>query len=347
VGTVPGGRGRAGSGVSHELLLEWASERGRGSWATFREAHDWLFNAGRQEGWRTAPARTANSLATLGHIEIDWINGLWAASRPALTILPSAGGHGLLTGGRTRALLSALEQETAPEITMDIYTARHAQTDAPDAIFLACRSERDIEELAARLGITYAFSLSERLSSLLPPLDSYLAISQSTPAPKGFGVERFNATNLRWAAAASDASPGLYRYQRYGHYDFRFLTTDHHHHALEMNTGIYAELSRIGRRVLRYEPEATNGTLVVPAAAPLPILHARAAVLCSGLLPAFDRTERTRRFVNVPRETARRIAHALDQELDELDVTKKHYRRQSSKPVTRARLAGGRRGRRT
>jgi hypothetical protein len=115
-----------------------------------------------------------------------------------------------------------------------------------------------------------------------------------------------------------------------------------------MNTGIYAELSRIGRRVLRYEPEATNGTLVVPAAAPLPILHARAAVLCSGLLPAFDRAERTRRFVNVPRETVRRIAHALDQELDEVDVTQMHYRRQSSKPTTtRGRLAGGRRGRRT
>jgi hypothetical protein len=333
MGAVPGSRRRTGAGVSYELLLEWASERGRGSWAMFREAHDWLFNAGRLEGERTPPARTANSLATLGHIEIDWINGLWAAAQPALTILPSAGGHGLLTGGRTRALLSALEQETAPEITMDIYLARHTQADAPDAIFLACRSERDIEELAARLGIAYAFSLSERLSSLLPPLGSYLAISRSTPAPRGFGVERFSAAALQWIAATSDGQPGLYRYQRYGHYDFRFLTADHHYHALEMNTGIYAELSRAGRRVIRYEPEATNGTLLVPAAAPLPILHARAAVLCSGLLPTFDRAERTRRFLNVPRETARRIAHALDQELDESEVGIKYHRRRSSKPV--------------
>ena len=35
--------------MKYELLLHWASERGAGTWAEFRDAHDWLFNTGEPE----------------------------------------------------------------------------------------------------------------------------------------------------------------------------------------------------------------------------------------------------------------------------------------------------------
>jgi hypothetical protein len=47
----------------------------------------------------------------------------------------------------------------------------------------------------------------------------------------------------------------------------------------------------------------------------LPWLQARSAALCSGLTPWLERGSWTRRFVNVPREVADRIAQSLEQEL--------------------------------
>lgn len=298
--------------MRHDLLLEWASERSGGSWQQFRDAHEWLFADLPPRGWRPTPSWSARTLTTLGHIEIDWQAAKWMASAPVLTLLPSAGAHALLTGGRTRALRDRLNPAIWDEAS-DVYLVEHEQRNAPTALLVAGEDETAIEALAARLGIAYEVSVSDRLSRLLPGLDSYLALSRSTPAAAGYGVERFDVERLEWATCESDREPAFYRYDVVGRPAFRLLDSDGAVYDLDLATGIYAALARWGENELRYQPDSVNGTLVVPFGAPLPSLQARTAALCSGLAPASIAGALC--YWNVPRQIADRITRSLDQTL--------------------------------
>lgn len=298
--------------MSHDLLLEWASERGDGSWQQFRDAHEWLFEGGTTSGWRPTPGSSARILTTLGHIEVDWEAGIWAVSAPVLTLLPSAGAHALLTGGRTRALNDRLVPAVWEEAS-DVYLVEYSQRGAPTALLVAGEDESAIEALAERLDVPYEFSVSDRLSRLLPALDSYLALSRSTPVVAGYGVTRFDVVNLEWASVEADRDPAFYRYDVVGRPAFRLLDNDGSFYDLDMAMGIYAALSRWGENVVRYHADSINGMLVVPVGAPLPTLQARTAALCSGLAPS--REGRTLAYWNVPGTVAERIARSLDQTL--------------------------------
>lgn len=300
--------------MKHELMLEWVSERGSGSWDAFKDSHAWLFGAGATQGENVGPSRTMQSLSLLGHLEMDWSARSWSAAPPVLTLLPSAGARALLTGSRTRALVRALEEEALEDVAIDAITARHQQENAPDAFFIGAFDERDIERLARELGIAYEFCVSARLSRLLPHLDAYLASTPESPPPRGFGIERFNVAVMRWVAAEDDRELGLYRYDVYGRPQFRFRDGDRLS-AVNMSVGIYAELRQRHSICLEYADEEINGTFSVPVNAPLPVLHARAAALCSGLIPELDAKRWRLRYINVPQDVAQRIATSLEQGL--------------------------------
>jgi hypothetical protein len=295
-----------------DLLLEWASERAEGSWQQLRDAHEWIATAypPSSASWRPTPGMTARRLTTLGHIEIDWQHGHWAVAPPLLTILPSAGAHALLTGARTRTLVAQLTDATADEPSL--FVTYCPQRYAPTAILIACEDETNIESLAELLDIGYEFSVSDRLSALLPPLDSYLALASTTPAPSGYGVAQLDLHTLRWHDAESDRDPGLYRYDHYGRPTYR-LITEQQTYDVDWAIGAWAALSRWGENKLQYREDAVNGTLLAPVGAPLPTLHARAAALCSGLAPG--RISGADWYRNVPRHVAERIARSLDQTL--------------------------------
>lgn len=296
--------------MSEDLLLDWMSERGAGTWQQARDAHEWLLSQQRQIGWRPTPGFTLRMLSTLGHVEIDWEAARWAAAPPVITLLPSAGAHALLTGGRTRTLVDRLGTEAGEDPCL-FALSPHPQSLAPSALLVACESERAIESLAWRLGIRYEFSVSDRLSAALPPLDACLHQGKTTPPPRGYGVECFDARRLRWETAESDESPGLYRYEVYGRPEFRLLTEAEGVYSVDLPTGVWSALSRWGENRLRYQTESVNGTLIVPIECPLPTLQARAAALCSGLAP--KKRGQTLWFRNVPRAIAERIARSLDQ----------------------------------
>jgi hypothetical protein len=302
--------------VNYELFLEWLSERGSGRWSLFVAAHDWLFNAGRSQSEGIKAAWTARTLSDLGHLEIDWRAQRWSVTPSILTVLPTAGARSLLTGGRTRTLMRRLDEETNEAVTDNIVFDRHHQDDGPDAVFFVSRDETDVEELASRLGINYDYCAADSLSAALPSLDSYLAVSEATPSPTGYEVQRFDATSLHWSTAASDAAPGLYAYEVYGLARQRFVTQSCVNHEVERAIGIYAELRRTNTQTLRWTADDINGVLIVPGQAPLPALQARAATACSGLAATFSRSASTRRYVNVPLGIAERIAASLGQSLD-------------------------------
>lgn len=299
--------------MSYNLLLDWASECGRGTWASFRESHDWLFSAGAESARPPKATTTAHGLSMLGHVEIDWRSGVWAVAPPALTILPNAGAHAILTGARTRNTLRRLAEESSEDVA-DLFWQRHEQEWGPEAIFVAAENDTEIEALAQRLHISYELCVSERIADMLPPIASSLALARSTPAARGYGIERWDARLMIFGRAESDREPGFYRYDLWGRPQYRFVAADGSYYAVDRAIGAYAELQRIGKTELRYEPDEVNGTLTVPFRAQLPALHARCAVLCSGLMPELDKDHWRWRYVNVPLATAQRIAETLGQE---------------------------------
>jgi hypothetical protein len=296
-----------------DLLLDWVSERGEGTWQEFRAAYEWLADS--SQGESRTPGFAMRMLSTLGHVEIDWTAGQWAAAPPVLTILPDAGAHALLTGGRTRTLKRSLDELL--EDDDDLFKFEILQPDAPTAVWIECDDESDIKRLADALGIRYEYSVAERLSRLLPTLDSYLATVPSTRCPKRYGVMAFDVEALRWHSTDDDGEPGLYQYESYGPPMFR-LINDGQVFAVDLATGVYAALCRWGGNRLRYMDQSVNGELWVHLAAPLPTLQARAAALCTGLAPV----KRGRGLVyrNVPRAVVRRIARSLDQSIAPLEV---------------------------
>jgi hypothetical protein len=297
---------------AYELLLRWASEVGAGSWSAFRNAHDWLFNAGRAEAEQVKATTTIHALSMLGHVEIDWENSRWAAAPAAITILPTAGAHAVLAGSRTRRMAQRFIA-TAMADDSDLFADEHLQDWGPNAIFVAAGSDEDVEALGRQLGIHYEVCVSDRLAALLPDLGSYLQLGISTPGAKGYGVERFHAEFMLFRNCESDEQPGFYRYDVPGRPEMRFVADDGNYYRVDRALGVYSELRRLGKMVMQYEPDSVNGTLFVPFRAQLPALHARAAVLCCGLMPLLVRGTWMWAFRNVPRQTAERIAASLSQ----------------------------------
>jgi hypothetical protein len=300
----------------HDLLLEWVSERGEGSWTSFRDAYAWLEADSDLKPWETA-SLLARQMSALAHLEIDWKRSRWAACPPVLTLLPSAGAHGLLTGGRTRELTDrlAVEQERRDDI---FCLEPISQSLAPSALLIACEDERAMRRLAEALGIQATYSVASRLAAVLPSLDSYIALARSTPAPFDYGVQALSVDQLGWSDVESDRAPGLYRYQTPAGRKFRYVNHEGTSHEVDLAIGTFAALRAAGQASrLKWFRQPLNGDLEVPLSAPLPTLHARAAALCSGLAP--DRRGRSLVYMNVPEEIAHAIAQSLEQQLRIVD----------------------------
>lgn len=295
-----------------DLLLEWVSERGSGSWLQLREAYAWLEANSDREPWETASV-IVRQMSALGHLEVDWRSSNWAAAPPVLTLLPSAGAHALLTGGRTRELSDRLA--AALDERDDAFGLEPVeQALAPSAILIACEDEGAMRSLAAQLGIASSYSAASQLATVLPPLGDYLELAASTPAPRGYGVQALDLAELTWSDVEEDRQPGLYRYQAPDGRRFRLIDGDGRWFDVDLAIGAYAALVTAGETTrLKWFPDTLNGEFQAPLRAPLPTLHARALALCSGFAP--ERRGRSLVYLNVPEEIARSVAVSLGQEL--------------------------------
>jgi len=301
-------------------LAQWIGETGSGTWDQFKETYLWLTAPDGPDN-REKPYRVALKLSGLGYLEINWDDGRWAAAKPCITLLPSAGGAGLLVGGRTRYLLRQLEKQTGEAETLAVVPHRFNQ-DAPDAVFFTADLDA-LEKLANDLEISFEFNIAERLSLLLQPLSEVILLGQTgAPPPQGFEISRWIAPG--WKTMNQTSSPGLYKSGSFGRRRYWFLDEKGDYHSVDGPTGFYAELSRVNEQVLRYRNESINGTLYRPIWAPIPLLQERAAVLCSGLTPTVANPDASfeqlrMRYENVPHEIARRVALSLGTRLEELN----------------------------
>jgi hypothetical protein len=299
--------------MDHNLLLEWMSERGSGTWQQFRDAHAWLETSSGNSTGEVPPGRTLEHLARLGHVEVSRGESRWAVTEPVITIVPGASVHAVVVGARTRAYLKHLIARI--ESTQHLDLVQRKQLEGPDALYVSCSDETVLVRMAAEVGAKYEYSVGERLSQLLPQLATLLETAAAPPPSVGFGVGRWDPDSNRFVPSETTGLAGLYRYEVYGAAEYRYSGGANRYSNVDFSTGKFAELNRLGRHMLQYETEEINGTLAVPVRADLPALQARAAILCSGLLPEFDRGSLSRLYRNVPRVIADRIAASLSQRL--------------------------------
>jgi hypothetical protein len=196
---------------------------------------------------------------------------------------------------------------------LDLIT--RSQNEGPDVLYISCSDESLLTDLALKVGARYEYSVGERLSHFLPDLALILESPAAPPPAVGYGVGRWDPENNRFPFTDKTNVLGLYRYEVYGSAQYRFCPGPDRYVDVDLSTGRFAELNRLGRNVLQYEQESINGTLRVPVKSDLPALQARSAVLCSGLLPRFDGPSLSRLYWNVPLVIAQRIARSLGQTL--------------------------------
>jgi hypothetical protein len=298
--------------TDHGLLLAYLSELGSGSWTKFRAALD---TAAGEEGERM-PSVRARALADLGHAEFAFYGDLrWAVCPSALAWLPRREEPtAVLCGARTERLVDRL-RERAAEATLKLEERDQPGGEGPVSLFFKTADREALEELARLDGLDVQYNAAGLLAGCLPSLDGYARLHREVPGPSGYEIEAFDPARLCWSEVPEATGDGLYRYKYYRP-EYR-LRTGGRDLKVSRETGIYLLLSQERRRVLHYDPARRE--LVVPAAAPLPDLHARAATLCSGLLPAFERRDGLpcRLYGEVPAGIALAIIEKLDQDSED------------------------------
>ncbi|WP_282082836.1 hypothetical protein [Streptomyces tendae] len=304
------------------VLLRWLSETRGGKATVLRDGV-----RGQAQAWGLEPKEYADwdwmrRAAALGLIDVDLRADRWSVAPPVLTRLPHADGLAVLTGART-ARVSARVEEAAQEWLELIAVPHRSETGEiplPDTLLIQYEDPETLRETAGLLGARYVPCAAMQLTKLLP---------QAAPGPESappggstvHTLEKYEPRLQRFVPVERDDEDGLYRWRGGDYARLTRLRSNGVFHTVEHETGLYLELARHRTGVLRWRPEAGEGRagigrLFVDRYAPLPALHERAAVLCSGFPPSVSRQAQTRAYDNVPRTVAEAIAASLRQNLE-------------------------------
>jgi hypothetical protein len=304
--------------VIGDLLLTWISETGSGTIADLSTRALWLARTEDLTLSDNVGRTWLRDVASLGHCEVDWKHGRWSVAPPVITRLPLADGIAVLVGARRPRLVRAIENAG-----LYVEHARRPSRDrtlpAPATILIPYEQVRELEAAADDIGVKYASCAAVGIAGKLQPAASL--VPSAPPAYDslferitGFSPQRWAETSPRDLALPD----GLYREQIHGRWRYT-LRREGRWYAAELSPGIFAELARRGNTVIHWQPDSEDcsrtGTVVIDRAVPLPPLHARVLVLCSGFTPRSDGAAGTAFYDNVPREIAVRVASSLGQTL--------------------------------
>ncbi|MGF1425612.1 hypothetical protein [Kitasatospora sp. LaBMicrA B282] len=303
------------------ILVRWLSESRSGKASALRDgvrgqARAWGLELKEHADWDWM-----RKAAALGFIDTDLRADRWSVAPPVLTRLPHGDGLALLTGARTAQIGKRVEE--AAREWMELIAVPHlpeaGEAPLPDTLLIQYEDLGTLEEAAEFLSARYvpcaAMQLMELLPQAAPGLES---------APPGGStantLEKYELRLQRFVPVESDEGDGLYRWRGADYARLTRVRCDGVFHAVERETGIYLELARHCTGAMRWRPESGKGRsvigrLLVDRYAPLPALHERAAVLCSGFPPSVGKQTRTRAYDNVPRTLAEAIAVSLQQNL--------------------------------
>jgi hypothetical protein len=295
--------------MNYNLLLAYLSQVGSGSWRLFRDALAEVL----EKDDELYPSRIARRLSSLGHVEFAFESDLeWAVCSPAIAWLPNATGRcGVLCGARSELMISSLmsqAERAGVTVTME------QQADGPNILLIQSPSLEAGRKLADYLGVPGLAGAAEQIARSLPDLDGYFDLASPSWNPSGYGIQAFQPRTLQWVDVNSDANDGLYSY---GYYTPEFrLVRGGQRFKVARDVAVYKILALNRQIVIAYD-ESTM-TLGVPARAPLPALHDRAAVLASGRLPIVRNEPYGVRYTygQVPGKIALAVISSLHQQED-------------------------------
>lgn len=304
------------------ILLRWLSESRSGTASALRDGVRSQAQAWGLELTEYADWDWMRKAAALGFIDVDLRADRWSVAPPVLTRLPHADGLAVLTGART-AQTSRRVDEAAQE-WMELVTVPHrpeaGEARLPDTLLFQYEDLRTLQAAAEFLGASYVPCAALQLTALLPQ-----AAPGPESAPPGGStantLEKYELRLQRFVPAERDVEDGLYRWRGADYARLTRVRRNGVFHAVERETGIYLELARHRTGAMRWRPESGKGRagigrLFVDRYAPLPAVHERAAVLCSGFPPSVGKQAQTRAYDNVPRAIAEAIAASLQQNLE-------------------------------
>lgn len=302
-----------------DILLRWMSEVGSGTTTDLRNRIDWISRTVNLSLPPRASGRWLRDMSSLGHCEVDWDRGHWSIAPAALVRLPGADGLAVLAGARRPRMMRPLEDfwgSLAP-------ARRQPPSDEmplPTTFYVTFRTEAELAESATEAGVALAGVAALRIARTLNENKPHVLTGPPAFRSELMRLEAMHPRNWELVSAAHMNPPdGLYCEQVHGR--SRYITRrDGEWFECNLSTGTFAELARLGNSALRWRPEparagADLGTVFVDWGAPLPVLHSRALVLCTGLPPKFGNAATTAIYENVPRSVAARVCTSLGQPL--------------------------------
>ncbi len=300
-----------------EDLLRWASERGSGSWSSFRDAAAYCIAARHMKvkSWMLAA-----DLSALGHLDIDYERGLWSVSPPCLALSPGMGLCAYLAGWRTSFLIRRFDEASDD---LDLFPFTVPQLNTAPAVFVKAANVDALQATAERLGAQLVIDPSAQLAEAVTVATPSIFAS---PPPLDGDLEFFDPERLAWNSVDDREKEGLYRFELHGRQAFRlrqrgdwFITDRSHGQAILLQGRDDVLVWQRGTGDFR-QPR----TVRIPTSISLPVVAERALVSASGLLPKI--VKRQRIYVNVSRETADRVSKNLRWQLG---IAKTRRRRQA------------------
>lgn len=311
-----------------DLLLHWASENGVGDLRALLKTVEWAARRFRITTMKGAPGRWVRDVSALGYLDVDWQAGKWSIAPAVLTALPMSGGLLMLTGARNRAMEDRIE-DAAADLCLEYHRAINHVQDGdiplPKSVIFMTDPGTDVEALAAALHAAWVPCFALQIIPFLPNLA--LGPEAAPPVP-GTPLKWYDEETNRYEDVLSAREEGIYRFTTADRRQVVQMLRDGVWYRTSHEEAIY--LNRASRfaepgDTMRWGAESDGerqsiGRLAVDWGAPLPPLHARAAVLSSGTTPWFSATARTAVYFNVPYALAAAIADSLQQKLELLDV---------------------------
>jgi hypothetical protein len=304
------------------ILLRWLSESRSGKASALRDgvrsqAQAWGLELKEYADWGWM-----RKAAALGFIDVDLRADRWSVAPPVLTRLPHADGLAVLTGARTAQIGTRVEE--AAREWMELITVPHrpeaGEAPLPDTLLFQYEDPLTLQEAAEFLGARHVPCAALQLTEMLPQA----ALGPESAPPGGSTantLEKYELRLQRFVPVERDDEDGLYRWRGADYARLTRVRRNGVFHVVEREAGVYLELARHRTGAMRWRPESGKGRagigrLLVDRYAPLPALHERAAVLCSGFPPSVGKQTQTRAYDNVPRTLAEAIAASLQQNLE-------------------------------
>ncbi|MGW0651368.1 hypothetical protein ACWD4T_21565 [Streptomyces umbrinus] len=304
------------------VLLRWLSERNNGKASALREGIRSTAQAHRIALSEYADWDWMRTTSALGFLDLDLRADRWSAAPLVLTHLPHSDGLSLIAGARTAAVNDHLQRAADDWLELLAVPAepRDGAVPLPDTLLVQYDDPELLPETAKQIGARFVPCAALQLGELLPRT----AVGPEAAPPGGAGLsslERYDIGKQRFVPVDGHREDGLYRWRGADNTRLVRLRQRGVFYATERETGVYLELARHGRNAVRWRAEpppgrSACGRLFVDRSAPLPPLHQRAAVLCTGLPPIPGNHRETLAFDNVPLVLAEAIAASLLQNLE-------------------------------